>query len=95
MIVITGAAGFIGSGIVSYLNSRGQGDLLLVDHLDGDRDPKHLNLTGKRYVKYMDKQDFIQRIRSGAALDRIKAIIHMGACSSTTLSDAKYFEENN
>lgn len=95
MIVVTGAAGFIGSGIVAYLNSRGRDDLLLVDHLSGDQDPKRHNLSGKRYEKYMDKEEFIRHIRSAPETGRIQAIIHMGACSSTTLSDEKYFEENN
>jgi len=40
VIVITGAAGFIGSCLVAELNSRGRFDLIVVDELTGDRDPK-------------------------------------------------------
>ena len=40
MIVVTGAAGFIGSCLVAELNSRGRYDLIVVDHLSGDDDPK-------------------------------------------------------
>ena len=40
MIVVTGAAGFIGSCLVAELNSRGRNDLIVVDHLVGDDDPK-------------------------------------------------------
>ena len=44
MIVVTGAAGFIGSCLVAALNSRGRRDLIVVDHLMGEEDPKKNNL---------------------------------------------------
>ncbi len=93
MIVITGAAGFIGSCILSRFNGLGREDLVIVDHLD---DPlKEKNLTGKKYAYYFDKKDFLQKIQDGSLIQPIEAVIHMGACSSTTLNDAQYFEENN
>ncbi len=95
MIVVTGAAGFIGSCIVARLNELGRRDLILVDHLDGDGDPKHANLTGKRFEEYFDKADFLNEIRSGKFKETVTAVIHMGACSSTTLQDENYFKENN
>ena len=92
MIVVTGAAGFIGSCIVAKLNERGEQDLILVDHLhDG---LKEKNLEGKKYTQYHDKKDFLELVKQNQLTD-VKCVIHMGACSSTTLQDEKYFEENN
>ena len=95
MIVVTGAAGFIGSCVVARLNELGKRDLILVDHFDGDGDPKHANLTGKRFHSYHDKNDFLNAIRSDRFNEEITCVIHMGACSSTTLQDEQYFKENN
>ncbi|MBF0479069.1 MAG: ADP-glyceromanno-heptose 6-epimerase [Candidatus Omnitrophica bacterium] len=101
MKIITGGAGFIGSCIVAKLNELGYDDLIVVDHLedhllpDVSTDPKVHNLTEKKYIKFYDKTDFLDLI-AGNKLDvNISAIIHMGACSSTTVQDAKYFQENN
>lgn len=47
MIVVTGAAGFIGSGLVAKLNSEGYNDIVLVD--DFSRDDKRNNYEGKKY----------------------------------------------
>jgi ADP-L-glycero-D-manno-heptose 6-epimerase len=93
MIVVTGAAGFIGSCIVAKLNERGLGDLILVDHLrDG---PKKKNLEHKKYVRYYDKGDFLGLVAQDRLDARLECMIHMGACSSTTLQDERYFRENN
>jgi ADP-L-glycero-D-manno-heptose 6-epimerase len=93
MIVVTGAAGFIGSCIVAKLNERGLGDLILVDHLrDG---PKKKNLEHKKYVRYYDKGDFLGLVAQDRLDSRLECMIHMGACSSTTLQDERYFRENN
>ena len=92
MIVVTGAAGFIGSCIVAGLNERGREDLVLVDELD---EAKKKNLQNKKYRQYYDKKDFLDLIVADKFKERPEAIIHMGACSSTTLQDARYFKENN
>ena len=92
MIVVTGAAGFIGSCIVAGLNERGREDLILVDELD---ESKKENLRRKKYLCYYDKKDFLDLILRDQIKERPEAIIHMGACSSTTLQDARYFKENN
>jgi ADP-L-glycero-D-manno-heptose 6-epimerase len=94
-IVVTGAAGFIGSCIVAKLNERGREDLLLVDHYDDANDPKRANLKDKKYRRYFDKKDFIDIIRRGALTESVECVLHIGACSSTTLQDAQYFKENN
>ena len=93
MVVVTGAAGFIGSCIVARLNEQGREDLILVDHLHGNL--KEKNLNGKKYLRYYDKTDFRNQIEHGQIKDSIECLIHMGACSSTTLQDKAYFEENN
>lgn len=99
MLVVTGAAGFIGSCVVSKLNSDGKNNLILVDNLlDGSQERialKKNNLTNKKYVSYFDKKDFLNLVINDKLDFDVEAIIHMGACSSTTFDDAKYFEENN
>ena len=95
MIVVTGAAGFIGSCLVAELNSRGLYDLILVDHLAGEQDPKKLNLAGKRYQRYYDKAEYLKLLKRDLFDFDVESILHMGACSSTTLQDADYFEKNN
>lgn len=92
MIVVTGAAGFIGSCVLSRLNSVGENDLLIVDHLNSQ---KELNLKGKKFSRYLEKQDFLDEIRGDKIKSKVEAVIHMGACSSTTLNDPQYFRENN
>ena len=92
MIVVTGAAGFIGSCLVAELNARGFEDLILVD--EGSHQSS-ANLAHKKYRTYLDKKDFIQRILTRKFDETVDVIFHLGACSSTTLQDAAYFEENN
>ena len=56
---------------------------------------KKKNLNGKKYAEYYDKKDFINKIVGREFGDDIDSIIHMGACSSTTLDDAQYYQTNN
>ncbi|WP_174874948.1 ADP-glyceromanno-heptose 6-epimerase [Vogesella oryzae] len=92
-IVVTGAAGFIGSNIVKALNARGETDILAVDNLTkGD---KFVNLVDCEISDYLDKQDFINLIGSGDFDGEIRAILHQGACSDTMNHDGKYMMENN
>ncbi|MFH1359437.1 MAG: ADP-glyceromanno-heptose 6-epimerase [Candidatus Omnitrophota bacterium] len=93
MIVITGAAGFIGSCILSELNRIGREDIIAVDHLDDSL--KEENLKNKKFIAYQDKKDFLSFVRNNQLNQAVETIIHMGACSSTTLQDERYFEENN
>lgn len=92
MIIVTGAAGFIGSNIVKGLNDRGRGDVLAVDNLS--RGEKFVNLVDCELQDYLDKEDFIARIRAGEELGA-KAVIHQGACSTTTEWDGRFMMHNN
>ncbi len=94
MIIVTGGAGFIGSALIWKLNQMGETNILVVDHL-GTSD-KWKNLRRLRFSDYLEKSDFIQFIRSGVFNQAsIKTIFHLGACSSTTESDATYLIDNN
>ncbi|MFP4315801.1 MAG: ADP-glyceromanno-heptose 6-epimerase [Desulfovibrionales bacterium] len=93
MIIVTGGAGFIGSAFVWKLNQQGIEDILVVDNLD--RTSKWKNLVNLRYTEYLHKNVFLERVLRDD-LDRpVDAVIHMGACSSTTEPDADYLMENN
>jgi len=92
MYIVTGGAGFIGSAILWKLNKEGIDDILVVDDL-GSSD-KWKNLVNRRYIDYIHKSAFLSLL-TGNKFDRIDAVIHMGACSSTTERDADYLMENN
>ncbi len=94
MIVVTGAAGFIGSCILARLNDLGRDDIIAVDHFEPN-DGKLKNTVGKRYAAYLDKAVFLEKIRRDDLKESIDCVIHMGACSSTTGTDAAYYEQNN
>lgn len=91
LIVITGAAGFIGSGVVRYLNQQGFKQLILVDELR--RTEKWKNLIGKQFADVISKHQLFQWLEGRQEL--ISSIIHLGACSDTMETDASYLLENN
>ena len=95
MIVVTGGAGFIGSCLVAELNTRGRQDIIVVDDYQGDADHKKKNLAGKRYQRYYDKSEYLKLLKRDSFDFDVECILHMGACSSTILQDADYFEKNN
>jgi len=93
MIIVTGGAGFIGSAFVWRLNQESIEDIIIVDHL-GKMD-KWKNLVNRRFVDFIHKDDFLPLIGEDRLPFKIDAIIHMGACSSTTERDADYLWQNN
>ncbi len=92
MIVVTGGAGFIGSAIVWKLNQLGEKDIIIVDELGLDE--KWKNLVGLDFDDFINKHEFIKLVETGLPF-KPKAIIHMGANSSTTEKDADHLLENN
>lgn len=92
-VVVTGAAGFIGSNIVRGLNARGETDVIAVDNLT--RGDKFRNLVDCRIADYIDKDEFLGRLADGDFDDDIAAIFHQGACSDTTAADGRYMMRNN
>ncbi|HSX14280.1 MAG TPA: ADP-glyceromanno-heptose 6-epimerase [Chlamydiales bacterium] len=90
-IVITGAAGMIGSGVVRHFNDLGNSSLILVDDL-GNTD-KWKNLLGKSFVDLIPPSKLFEYLRGRE--DEISAFIHLGACSDTTEKNADFLIENN
>ncbi len=93
MIVVTGGAGFIGSVFVAKLNDEGIDDIVVVDELETDE--KWRNLVKRRYDDYLDKDAFLAMVAEDCVPFPVEAVVHMGACSSTTERDAGYLMENN
>lgn len=93
MIVVTGGAGFIGSAFVAKLNAEGVTDIIVVDELTSVAREK--NLAGKAFGQFIGKKDFIDSVRTNSLPTGITAIVHMGACSSTTEKNLAYLNENN
>ncbi len=93
MIIVTGAAGFIGSNIVHGLNQRGETDILAVDELsDG---VKFRNLADLQIADYMDRDEFLDAVLAGEDFSKVQAVLHQGACSTTTEWDGRYMMRNN
>ena len=93
MIVVTGGAGFIGSGIIWRLNELGSDNIIVVDRL-GESE-KWRNLVGLKYADFYHKDSFIELIEDDSVPFRIDSVIHLGACSSTTEKNADYLLFNN
>ncbi len=93
MIVVTGAAGFIGSNLVKALNQRGEDDIVAVDNLT--RGDKFRNLVDCRIADYLDKEEFLRKLSLGAFDGEVSTVLHQGACSDTMENDGRYMLENN
>jgi ADP-L-glycero-D-manno-heptose 6-epimerase len=91
-LVVTGAAGFIGSNLVHGLNAIGVDDIIAVDNLTNG--PKYRNLLGARVSDYFDKRDFYGRFSRGE-FGKVDAVLHQGACSDTMEHDGRLMLDNN
>lgn len=91
-VVVTGAAGFIGSNLVHGLNAIGIDDVIAVDDLtDG---LKYRNLLGAQISDYFDRSEFYTRFAQGE-FGHVDAVLHEGACSDTMEHNGQYMMENN
>ena len=91
-VVVTGAAGFIGSNLIAGLNARGLDDIIAVDDLSqGD---KFRNLVDLKIADYVDVDDFYPNFDEGH-YGQVEAVFHEGACSDTMEQDGKYMMDNN
>jgi ADP-L-glycero-D-manno-heptose 6-epimerase len=92
-IVVTGGAGLIGSAIIWALNRRGLDEILVVDRLDASEKWKHL--VPLRFADYVEADELARTLSAGRSLGDVRTIFHLGACSSTTETDAEYLLRNN
>ena len=92
MVVVTGGVGFIGSAIIQALNARGATDFIVVD--ETDHPEKKKNLTSLKYSELKQKDAFLNSVLN-RSVPKVEAIIHMGACSSTTETDEAFLIRNN
>jgi len=91
MIVVTGAAGFIGSVMVGKLNNKGFTDIVPVD--DFSRDDKNLNLANKAIREKVDRNIFFEWLKK--YYQDVDFIFHLGARTDTTEFDMSVFDELN
>lgn len=91
IIVVTGGAGFIGSNVIKILNDKEVSNIVIFDQLG--KGEKWKNLIGKRFLDIYPKSEIFHWLEGKEHL--IEAFIHLGACSTTTETDAGYLLENN
>ena len=91
MIVVTGAAGFIGSCLVGKLNEAGYTNIVVVD--DFSKTEKAANLDGKMLLAKVGRKDFIKWLQTFG--EEVEFIFHIGARTDTTEFDKSVFDELN
>lgn len=91
MIVVTGAAGFIGSYLVGYFNEQGEDQIIVVD--DFSSTEKNKNLEGKDFQKQIERNRFIDWFKKNH--EEVDFVFHIGARTDTTEFDKEIFDELN
>jgi ADP-L-glycero-D-manno-heptose 6-epimerase len=91
-VVVTGAAGMIGSNLVHGLNAMGIDEVIAVDDLT--EGPKYRNLLGAHISDYFDRSEFYERFARGE-FGQVEAVFHEGACSDTMEHNGRYMLDNN
>lgn len=93
-VLVTGAAGFIGSALVHALNQRGVTQIVVTDFLGTDE--KWRNLAPLEFEDFVPADKFLENVsKTPDFYGHFGACFHLGACSSTTVTDAAYVMENN
>ncbi|WP_321329437.1 ADP-glyceromanno-heptose 6-epimerase [uncultured Ilyobacter sp.] len=93
MILVTGAAGFIGSALVWKLNEEGINDIVVSDKLRTE--DKWLNLRKRDYADWVDRDELFDWLSVYENARKLTAVVHMGACSATTEQDGDFLMKNN
>lgn len=91
MIVVTGAAGFIGSCMVGMLNSKGINNLVIVDDFSNEK--KNKNLDGKSFAKKINRNEFFSWFEKNNS--HVRFVIHIGARTDTAEFNVAIFNELN
>ncbi len=91
MIIVTGAAGFIGSCLISRLNREGFNNIIAVDAFE--REDRKMNLSGKKIMEFVEREVFFDWLKDKA--DEIEFIFHIGARTDTTEFDKSIFDKLN
>jgi ADP-L-glycero-D-manno-heptose 6-epimerase len=91
MIIITGAAGFIGSNLAGFMNEKGYGDIILVD--DFSNEVKNRNLDGKTITSEIHRDNFIDWLNRHA--EKVEFVFHLGARTNTAEFDVNIFDKLN
>ncbi len=91
MIVVTGAAGFISSNLISKLNKEGKKNLILVD--DFDKEEKKDNFKGKNFKELINRDVFFNWLKINGGL--VDFVFHLGARTDTTEFDVSVFDKLN
>ena len=89
MLLVTGAAGFIGSNVVASLNEAGRTDIVVNDVLGGEG--KWRNLASRQFADFIPPADLMRWLEGR----KLEAVVHLGAISSTTATDGDLVIEAN
>jgi ADP-L-glycero-D-manno-heptose 6-epimerase len=89
MLLVTGAAGFIGSNVVASLNEAGRSDIVVNDVLGGEG--KWRNLASRQFADFIPPADLMRWLEGR----KLEAVVHLGAISSTTATDGDLVIEAN
>lgn len=91
-VLLTGAAGFIGSCYLRKLNDIGVNEVFAVDTSPSAHESE--NLRGKKFTDYLTREALLSSLEKGR-LKEVDLIVHLGACSDTTEMDRAFLKRNN